>query len=72
MSIRIHRALVNKSRRSAPGDPSREDDPISLRDIKTPWLLHVRRPKNRANAGAGMKANKFLKRADRLFPGGVK
>jgi len=29
---------------------------------KKPWLLYPRRPKNRVNAGSGMKARKLLNR----------
>ena len=51
---------------------NRENVPVSLVDIRTPWLLHVRKPKNRGNAGAGMKARKFLESVDQFFPGGAK
>jgi len=51
---------------------SHEDEPISLKDLRKPWLLHTRKPKNRGNAGAGMKAKEFLKRVDTLFPGGAR
>jgi hypothetical protein len=51
---------------------NRENVPVSLVDIRTPWLLHVRKPKNRGNAGAGMKVRKFLESVDQFFPGGAK
>ena len=72
MKTRIHRALTVRSRSKGPRRGVREDAPISLRDIKTPWLLHVRKPKNRGNAGAGMKAKQFLTRVDQFFSGGAK
>lgn len=50
---------------------NREDVPVSLADIRTPWLLYVRTPKNRGNAGAGMKVRKFLESVDQFFPGGA-
>ena len=45
---------------------------VPTTDLRKPWLLHTRKPKNRGNAGAGMKAKEFLKRVDSLFPGGAK
>lgn len=51
---------------------NREDVPISMTDLRTPWLLYVRKPKNRGNAGAGSKARKFLKTVDQFFPGGAR
>lgn len=49
-----------------------ESRPVYIGDLRTPWLLHVRKPKNRGNAGAGMKVKNFLKTVDRFFPGGAK
>lgn len=34
------------------------------------FRIYPRKPKNRGNAGAGMKAKEFLKRVDTFFPGG--
>jgi len=48
------------------------DEKVYIADLRKPWLLHTRKPKNRGNAGAGMKAKEFLKRVDALFPGGAR
>lgn len=48
-----------------------KDAPISIADLRKPRLLYTRKPKNRGNAGAGMKVKEFLAtRVDALFPGG--